>query len=104
MGGRKGGREGGMEGGCEGGREGGREGERIILQKCILWCVLLMSEKEDTHPTHIHLTLSNTVHEADAARGNDHFARHLPEVCGGHPCQRTPAGNKTIPWRDINSD
>ena len=55
MGGRKGGREGGWEGGCEGGREGGREGERIILQKCILWCVLLMSEKEDTHPTHPHL-------------------------------------------------
>ena len=61
------------------------------------------SEKEGTHSTHVHLTLSNTVHEADATRGNDHFARHLPEVCGGHPCHWTPARSKTIPWRDINS-
>ena len=93
-----GGQVGGREGGWVGGSDGG-----IILQKCILWCVLMMSEKEGTHPTHIHLTLSNTIHEADAVRGNDHFARHLPEVCGGHPCHWTPAGSKTIPWRDINS-
>ena len=35
---------------------------------------------------HIHLTLSNTVHEADAAGGNDHIFRHLLEVVRGHPC------------------
>ena len=85
-------------------RIGGREGG-IILQKWNLkfsFGVFYWWVRKRAH-THVHLTLSNTVHEADAARGNDHFARYPSEVRGGHPCHWTPAGSKTIPWRNINS-
>ena len=103
MRGRKGGRVGVRVGGREGGRERGRDNPTEVKPKILLWCVLLMSERGHTLNTHVHLTLSNTVHEVDAARGNDHFARYPSEVRGGHPCHWTPAGSKTIPWRNINS-
>ena len=51
---------------------------------------------------HIHLTLPNTVHEADTVGGNDHFLRHLMEVVGGHPCYWILAGTKTVSWRKIS--
>ena len=51
---------------------------------------------------HIQLTLSHTIHEADARRGNHHLARHLPEVSGRHPCCWTLFRSKTFPWGDTH--
>ena len=71
---------------------GGERGERRLS-----FGALLISERENA-PAHIRLTLSNTVHEVDAAGGNDHLPGHLPEVCGGHPRYWTPARSKALPW------